>query len=224
MCGWAAWVAEFATKVPPELVPQPWPGFGFSGAGLPLPQVGAVGLWESSGCHWEQGAGPHPCLESRFLTPTTSVCSSGSFFLVPGEKEDKVQLWGGRKLFHGGTKGTREQLLCARTFATSRGGVGASLRWQSPRSGVRAGRDHPVPVLEIPVVKGGWAVLVQHFPLATLVVWHVPLCARVCPGVFPGVFPCVFPCVCVCAHVWVCTRRFPQRARTRPELCWVQWR
>lgn len=74
---------------------------------------------------------------------------------------------------------------------------------------MRAGRGHPVPVSEILLVKGGWDVLVQHFPLATLVVWHVPLCPHVCPCVFPGIprvpvcsqvfshlFFRVFPCVC----------------------------
>lgn len=111
-----------------------------------------------------------------------------------------------------GTKGTSVWFLCARSSAVSQGGVGHpwALWWQSPRNGVRAGSDHPVPVLEIPVVKGGWDVLVQHFPLATLVVWHVPLCARVflyvpmcvptcsqvCPQVFSRVFFRVFPCVC----------------------------
>lgn len=69
---------------------------------------------------------------------------------------------------------------------------GASLWWQNPRNGVRAGRGHPVPVLEILVVKGGWGVLVQHFPLTTLVFWRVPLCSQVFSHVF---FP-VFPCVC----------------------------
>lgn len=44
-CGWAGWEAECATKVLPELVPQPWrswPGSGFPDAGLIL-----LGQWDS---------------------------------------------------------------------------------------------------------------------------------------------------------------------------------
>lgn len=113
------------------------------------------------------------------------------------------------EVFPWGTKGTSVQLLSAWSSAASQRGVGhpwALWWWQNPRNGVRAGRGHPVPVLEILVVKGDWGVLVQHFPLTTLVVWRVPLRSQVvfpgvprvpvCSQVFSHVFFRVFPCVC----------------------------
>lgn len=99
-CGWAGWEAECATKVPPELVPQPWrswPGSGFPDAGLIL-----LGQWGS-------GRG-QDVIGSRVQVPIL-VCRASSSHPLPLFaalealclllEEDKVQPWGGRKLFRG---------------------------------------------------------------------------------------------------------------------------
>lgn len=130
--------------------------------------------------------------DSSQSPPPFAALESLCFFLEKRRTKSSCGVGGS---FSMGSKGH----WCAAPVLCCFPGAPLALWWQSPRNGVRADRGHPVPVLEIPAVKGGWAVWVQYFPLALVVVWHVLLCVRVCSQVF---FPCVPVCVhtCGCAH------------------------